>query len=122
MKRSWWRCIESSTSSSYPPSKEDDHLSFIEKFIPIFNLNLDISNLKSGKQIKITRITNATLRRGVGGDVLSHQHPPLILLLKEDDCLSFIEKFFPIFNLNQGISYLKFGEQIKMTRITSAPL
>ena len=50
--------------------KEDDHLSFIEKFIPIFNLNLDISNLKIGKQINLTRITSAPLRRGVGGDVM----------------------------------------------------
>ena len=90
-------------SHQHPPLilllKEDDYLSFIEKFIPIFNLNLDISYLKSGKQINLTRITSAPLRRGVGGDVLSHQHPPLILLQKEDDHLSFIEKFIPILNL-----------------------
>ena len=61
-------------SHQYPPLilllKEDDHLSFIEKFIQIFNLNLDTSYLKIGKQIKITRITSAPLRRGVGGDVM----------------------------------------------------
>ena len=86
-------------SHQHPPlillQKEDDNLSFIEKFIPIFNLNQGISYLKSGKQIKLTRITSAPLRRGVGGDVLSHQHPPLIILLKEDDCLIFMTKPSP---------------------------
>jgi hypothetical protein len=68
--------------------------------------------LKFGKQINITQITSAPLQRAVSGDVMSHQHPPLILLLKEDDYLSFIEKFIPIFNLNLDVSYLIFGKQL----------
>ena len=113
-------------SHQHPPlillQKEDDNLSFIEKFIPIFNLNLDVSYLKSGKQINLTRITSAPHRRGVGGDVLSHQHTPLILLQRRTIVYRLLKKFIPIFNLNLDIRYLKSGKQINLTRITSAPL
>jgi hypothetical protein len=81
-----------------------------------------IQNLILGNRFSIVRQTSAPLRRGVGGDVLIHKHPPLILLLKEDDHLSFIKNLIPKFIYNIDTSNLNSGKQINLTRITSAPL